>query len=213
FYILPISTASVSLSPNSTLSLPLTLFFFNATAPTEIYTLSLHDALPISAKHARVEPIGSVTMRRDRECALSCELCCARVSQNITQGNCFHAGHLPRDAFVLVREQRARRVDDARAGCGELDRGPHDLLLARDERRDVALAQPPARLGVAAERADPRARCIDEHDVGLAAHVVELARPALALQLHRLRVADGRAAGAPAQLLELLAVDVAREHA
>src|SRR5437764_15176723 len=25
------------------------LFFFNATAPTEIYTLSLHDALPISA--------------------------------------------------------------------------------------------------------------------------------------------------------------------
>src|SRR5437868_11344369 len=25
-------------------------FFFNATAPTEIYTLSLHDALPISAR-------------------------------------------------------------------------------------------------------------------------------------------------------------------
>src|SRR5690606_42023098 len=27
----------------------LSLFFFNAPAPTEIYTLSLHDALPISA--------------------------------------------------------------------------------------------------------------------------------------------------------------------
>src|SRR2546429_5641465 len=27
-------------------------FFFNDTATTEIYTLSLHDALPISAKHA-----------------------------------------------------------------------------------------------------------------------------------------------------------------
>src|SRR5205809_3215760 len=26
----------------------LSLFFFNATAPTQIYTLSLHDALPIS---------------------------------------------------------------------------------------------------------------------------------------------------------------------
>src|SRR2546430_5742764 len=26
----------------------MTLFFFNDTAPTEIYTLSLHDALPIS---------------------------------------------------------------------------------------------------------------------------------------------------------------------
>src|SRR5438270_9714631 len=32
------------------LSLPISIlcFFFNATAPTEIYTLSLHDALPIS---------------------------------------------------------------------------------------------------------------------------------------------------------------------
>ena len=29
-------------------SLPFYLFFFNATATTEIYTLSLHDALPIS---------------------------------------------------------------------------------------------------------------------------------------------------------------------
>src|SRR5438132_10282903 len=29
-------------------------FFFNATATTEIYTLSLHDALPISVRLARV---------------------------------------------------------------------------------------------------------------------------------------------------------------
>src|SRR5688572_30914385 len=28
-------------------------FFFNATPPTEIYTLSLHDALPISDDHRR----------------------------------------------------------------------------------------------------------------------------------------------------------------
>src|SRR3712207_7823778 len=32
-------------------------FFFNDTAPTEIYTLSLHDALPISAT-ALVEEVG-----------------------------------------------------------------------------------------------------------------------------------------------------------
>src|SRR5260221_5173495 len=31
-----------------------TLFFFNDTATTEIYTLSLHDALPISASAARL---------------------------------------------------------------------------------------------------------------------------------------------------------------
>src|SRR3712207_9434064 len=29
------------------------IFFFNDTATTEIYTLSLHDALPISAAHQR----------------------------------------------------------------------------------------------------------------------------------------------------------------
>src|SRR3712207_8200378 len=31
----------------------MTLFFFNDTAPTEIYTLSLHDALPISSHDRR----------------------------------------------------------------------------------------------------------------------------------------------------------------
>src|SRR3712207_7161537 len=31
------------------------LFFFNDTATTEIYTLSLHDALPISLSHAMFE--------------------------------------------------------------------------------------------------------------------------------------------------------------
>src|SRR5437667_12532424 len=31
-------------------------FFFNDTATTEIYTLSLHDALPISRRHARARP-------------------------------------------------------------------------------------------------------------------------------------------------------------
>src|SRR5437867_13416431 len=34
------------------------VFFFNATAPTEIYTLSLHDALPI------FEPVGGVVADR-----------------------------------------------------------------------------------------------------------------------------------------------------
>src|SRR5438477_13167421 len=37
------------------------LFFFNAPAPTEIYTLSLHDALPISGGYlAQREPFGEV---------------------------------------------------------------------------------------------------------------------------------------------------------
>src|SRR2546430_11538181 len=37
-----------------------TFFFFNDTATTEIYTLSLHDALPISALGARVRACGTV---------------------------------------------------------------------------------------------------------------------------------------------------------
>src|SRR3712207_8913063 len=40
-------------------------FFFNDTATTEIYTLSLHDALPISAG-ARGLPAGRPGRRRDR---------------------------------------------------------------------------------------------------------------------------------------------------
>src|ERR1022692_4986462 len=34
------------------------LFFFNDTATTEIYTLSLHDALPISVGHSRIRKVG-----------------------------------------------------------------------------------------------------------------------------------------------------------
>src|SRR2546428_10336079 len=36
----------------------LIFFFFNDTATTEIYTLSLHDALPISSLIASVAPLG-----------------------------------------------------------------------------------------------------------------------------------------------------------
>src|SRR5688572_33129176 len=54
--------SSCSLFLLSTLSLQIFLssffffFFFNDTATTEIYTLSLHDALPISAGPARPPP-------------------------------------------------------------------------------------------------------------------------------------------------------------
>src|SRR5258708_35738942 len=39
-------------------------FFFNDTATTEIYTLSLHDALPISTALSRSTPNGFSTMTR-----------------------------------------------------------------------------------------------------------------------------------------------------
>src|SRR5689334_23776301 len=39
---------------NVKICLSVSIFFFNDTATTEIYTLSLHDALPISERHVRL---------------------------------------------------------------------------------------------------------------------------------------------------------------
>src|SRR5438874_8205199 len=41
-------------------------FFFIDTATTEIYTLSLHDALPISARHRRIYWLVSSAARQNR---------------------------------------------------------------------------------------------------------------------------------------------------
>src|SRR5258706_13502429 len=50
--------------PRSTLfpHTPLFRFFFNDTATTEIYTLSLHDALPISPQHTRPQAFGRLRL-------------------------------------------------------------------------------------------------------------------------------------------------------
>src|SRR6266705_5197386 len=57
------------LSPSVTVSLP--FFFFNDTATTEIYTLSLHDALPISRARscatAATSPCPPCGSTRDRK--------------------------------------------------------------------------------------------------------------------------------------------------
>src|SRR3712207_8149062 len=44
----------------------LSFFFFNDTATTEIYTLSLHDALPIYAGGAGDQQVGDLVVRRAR---------------------------------------------------------------------------------------------------------------------------------------------------
>src|SRR5262249_62319700 len=59
----PSSQRLFNLSPSSPLSPPSVLFFFNATAPTEIYPLSLHDALPISLRQAKRAPGTICAMR------------------------------------------------------------------------------------------------------------------------------------------------------
>src|SRR5262249_61814183 len=65
FVLLSLSSIFPLLSPTS-----LFLFFFNDPAPTEIYTLSLHDALPIWAcdrsTTARPPPLRNETIRAAR---------------------------------------------------------------------------------------------------------------------------------------------------
>src|SRR5699024_11958241 len=39
------------------------LFYFNVTSPTEIYTLSLHDALPILARSSKITMSSKVNIR------------------------------------------------------------------------------------------------------------------------------------------------------
>src|SRR3712207_7629681 len=43
------------------------IFFFNDTATTEIYTLSLHDALPISTASRRSPTVGTFHLRRNAD--------------------------------------------------------------------------------------------------------------------------------------------------
>src|SRR5215217_9663012 len=52
-------------------------FFFNDTATTEIYTLSLHDALPISAS-----PASGTVMSRRRTPDTSTSMCSAMVRRS-----------------------------------------------------------------------------------------------------------------------------------
>src|SRR3712207_8233436 len=52
-----------------------TFFFFNDTATTEIYTLSLHDALPISAVRAGSHTCNHTTKALARPCGMARGIC------------------------------------------------------------------------------------------------------------------------------------------
>src|SRR3712207_7120052 len=54
-------------------SLLICFFFFNDTATTEIYTLSLHDALPIYM-HSMMDPKGSILTEESKSQNLTCSV-------------------------------------------------------------------------------------------------------------------------------------------
>src|SRR5437016_6449601 len=68
-------------------SLPLILlffFFFNDTATTEIYTLSLHDALPISVRYSEAIEVAELTPLRDRSRS-AIEMICVRSEEHTSE--------------------------------------------------------------------------------------------------------------------------------
>src|SRR3989442_7960945 len=68
------------------------IYFFNDTAPTEIYALSLHDALPISG--ARVRAVGR-----------------AHADRHKRRGR--DPAHLPATAFVTIRDRKSTRLNSS----------------------------------------------------------------------------------------------------
>src|SRR2546430_14449873 len=79
-------------------------FFFNDTATTEIYTLSLHDALPISANHDGVQVTATVDW--DAACeALRVEQLEQRRDRKSTRLNSSHS-QISYAVFCLQKKSR-----------------------------------------------------------------------------------------------------------
>src|SRR2546425_12056405 len=82
-------------------SLSLFFFFFNDTAPTEIYTLSLHDALPIS-RHHRAQAGGDGIVRRQRN-RRGRQPCQERVPRQHEPRSEEHTSELQSLAYLVCR--------------------------------------------------------------------------------------------------------------
>src|SRR3712207_7970006 len=81
-------------------------FFFNDTATTEIYTLSLHDALPISS---------SITRCR-RKLSLKERLGPFRIPRTVAQkGGCRSRGRLRRRDRPYLRDRKSTRLNSSHA--------------------------------------------------------------------------------------------------
>src|SRR5207245_11737538 len=84
---------------------PSVLFFFNATAPTEIYTLSLHDALPISVAGKDLERFSDLVAGddvhdgREHPC---------RLDRKSTRLNSSH-GSISYAVFCLKKKNKKRK--------------------------------------------------------------------------------------------------------
>src|SRR2546430_9971031 len=82
-------------------------FFFNDTATTEIYTLSLHDALPISPPSARQNPkIICITTAPTRKATKGVAICpAAKTDRKSTRLNSSHS-QISYAVFCLKKKKK-----------------------------------------------------------------------------------------------------------
>src|SRR2546429_5122387 len=91
-------------------------FFFNDTATTEIYTLSLHDALPIYSRcHG-----GSQPREREHAAPLRLAICSARRDRKSTRLNSSH-GYISYAVFCL-KKKKNNKLRRMTTSCNRADR-------------------------------------------------------------------------------------------
>src|SRR2546429_4565765 len=85
-----------------------TVFFFNDTATTEIYTLSLHDALPISSRVGR----GARRVRRSGNRNSDLRLGCPQL-RGRWHGGCPDAAHSSRRGGNCLQDRKNPRLNSS----------------------------------------------------------------------------------------------------
>src|SRR6202040_23413 len=106
------------------------IFFFNGASTTEIYSLSLHDALPISNVPSLPSP------RTCCECSSPAFLMSILLDRKSTRLN---SSHVEMSYAVFCLKKKTQTHD-----AGDLPRGKSDPETLRDPRRGAVSPGPPA---------------------------------------------------------------------
>src|SRR5258707_11918093 len=92
---------------------PSAFFFFNDTATTEIYTLSLHDALPISWLYEAVHLTGTVRKLSDDELAVQIDTLSEFVVGQFSHRSEEHTSELQSRQYLVCRLLLEKKKLDA----------------------------------------------------------------------------------------------------
>src|SRR5690242_21158499 len=110
---------------------PVAFFFFNATATPEIYTLSLHDALPISAETVRTAAVRMVRRLRHQAVRAANRPALFKADRKSTRLNSSHMS-ISYAVFCLKKKKKTQihTTDNEHTPTGHLRRVVHRFLTA-----------------------------------------------------------------------------------